>query len=191
VEEFRPPRWAKPAPLGYGQAADAAHFVAAPLLASVSVAMIAVIGTSGSGFRWPGLALLALALAAMALVGSVQYGFHARALLYSAADLEAWWGSEDLVEHRKDVQDRQRDHFQQWKVKINRAVTAYNFGTGLLGAGVALCLAPPQGATGAEAACRWLACATVAAGALGELGWTLLAPRWQTSFPVFRRRKGA
>ena len=189
MAEFRPPRWAKPAPLGYGQAADAAHFVAAPLLASASVAMITVIGTSDQSFRWPGLALLVLALAAMALVGSVQYGFHARARLYSVADLEAWWGPEDLSDHGPELRERQREHFEQWKVKINRAVTAYNLGTGLLAAGVALCLAPAEGGRGAQAVFRWLACAAVAIGALGELGWTLLAPRWQISFPVHRRRK--
>ena len=177
MAEFRPPMWAKPAPLGYGQAADAAHFVAAPLLASAGVAMITVIGTSGSSFRWPGLALPVLALAAIALVGSVQYGFHARALLYSAADLEAWWGPQDLADRGQELRERQREHFEQWKVKINRAVTVYNLGTGLLGAGVALCLAPPQTDSGAEAVFRWLACAAAAAAALGELGWTLQAPR--------------
>jgi hypothetical protein len=105
------------------------------------------------------------------------------------ADLEAWWGSQDLSDHGRELRERQREHFGQWKVKINRAVTAYNLGTGLLAAGVALCLAPPMGGSGAEAVFRWLACAAVAIGALGELGWTLLAPRWQVSFPVLRRRK--
>ncbi|MFD2357647.1 hypothetical protein ACFSTC_62790 [Nonomuraea ferruginea] len=44
MPSFKPPRWSKPAPLGYGHAADAAHFVAAPLLVAAGVAMIGVVG---------------------------------------------------------------------------------------------------------------------------------------------------
>jgi hypothetical protein len=189
VEEFRPPQWAKPAPLGYGQAADAAHFVAAPLLASASVALIGVIGADGDKFRWPGPALLALALAGMALIGSIQYGFHARALLYSVGDLEEWWGAEDLGTRKEVLQKRQRDDFQRWKVTIDRAVATYNLGITLLGAGVALCLAPPARALATQAVFRWVACAAVTAGTLGELAWTLLAPRPVIGLPTLRRRR--
>lgn len=188
---FRPPRWAKPAPLGYGQAADAAHFVAAPLLTSAAVALIGVIGADGDKFRWPGPALLGLALAATALVGSVQYGFHARALLYSAADVADWWGDQDVTEHCAELRERQHEHFRQWQVKIGRAVLAYNLGTTLLGAGVAACLAPPADATGAMALCRWLAFGAVAAGALGELGWALYSPRPTIRIPFARHGTGA
>lgn len=187
---FRLPQWAKPAPLGYGQASDAAHFVAAPLLTSAAVALIGVIGADGDKFRWPGPALLALAMAAMALVGSVQYGFHARALLYSAADVAAWWGQEDLTGRRAELRQRQHEHFGQWQIKIGRAVLAYNLGTALLGAGVAACLAPPTSTTGPAALCRWLACAAVAAGALGELGWALYSPRPTIRIPFARPGTG-
>lgn len=173
-------------PLGYGQAADAAHFVAAPLLTSAAVALIGVIGADGDKFRWPGPALLGLALAAMALVGSVQYGFHARALLYSAADVADWWGEEYMTEHGDELRERQHEHFRQWQVKIGRAVLTYNLGTTLLGAGVAACLAPPVGAAAAMAVSRWIAFGAVAAGALGELGWAVCSPRWTLALPPVR-----
>jgi hypothetical protein len=189
VEDFRRPQWAKPAPLGYGQAADAAHFVAAPLLASASVALIGVIGADGEKFRWPGPALLALALASVTLIGSIQYGFHARADLYSAGDLEDWWGPEDLKDRKQALQERQRDDFERWKGTIDRAVVTYNLGITLLGAGVALCLAPPSTAPAMQAAFRWIACAAVAAATVAELAWTVLAPRPVISLPTLRRRR--
>ena len=190
MDEFQAPRWAKPAPLGYGQAADAAHFVAAPLLASACVAMIGVIGADGEKFRWPGPALLALSLAGMSLVGSIQYGFHARALLYSAGDLEDWWGSEDLEGRKEALQKRQRDDYERWRATIEHAVATYNLGITLLGAGVTFCLAPPVDAVGAQMAFRWIACAAVAVGTLAELAWTLLAPRLDIRLPALKRRRG-
>ncbi|MFI0141500.1 hypothetical protein [Streptomyces luteogriseus] len=180
---FEPPRWSKPAPLGYGQAADAAHFVAAPLLASASVAVIGVIGADGDKFRWPGAAMLLLSLAALALVGSVQYGFHARALLYSVGDLESWWGRPDLDSREESLRQRQHHDFQQWKSKIDKAVGTYNIGVALLGAGVSLCVAPPPGSAVGDAVPRWIACAAVGAGALAEFVWAVLARRPRFRLP--------
>src|ERR1035441_6192982 len=188
-KDFSPPRWAKPAPLGYGQAADAAHFIAAPLLASTSVVLIGVITSTSASFRWPGPALLAMSLAAASLVGSIQYGFHARNLLYSVNDLEEWWGHEDFAKWTETLRDRQRAHFHEWQVKINRAVTTYNVGITLLGAGVALSVAPPVSAHGLNAITRWVAASAVAAGTLGELGWTVAAPR-KFSLALFRHSSG-
>jgi hypothetical protein len=156
---FRLPLWAKPAPLGYGPAADAAHFVSAPLLAAGCIAVIGVIGAATASFRWPGPAMLALTLGAISLIGSIQYGFHARALLYPAKDLEDWRGPDDLADRTETLREHQHDHFRQWKIKINRVVTAYNLGITLLAAGIALCLAPPATAKGTDAITRWIAAA--------------------------------
>jgi hypothetical protein len=60
------PDWAKPTLLGYGSTSDAAHFVAAPLLAGACIATIGVLGADGDKFRWPGPAMLMLALAVVA-----------------------------------------------------------------------------------------------------------------------------
>ncbi|MGW8378252.1 hypothetical protein [Streptomyces sp. ODS28] len=186
MSSFQPPRWAKPAPLGYGQAADAAHFVAAPLLASAGVALIGVIGADGGRFRWPGATMLALSLAVLALVGSVQYGFHARALLYSVADLEAWWGTEDLGDRQEALRSRQHRDYGLWKSTIDKAVSTYNTGVALLGAGVSLCVAPGPGTSAPDAVLRWVACAVVGTGALAEFLWALSA-----RYPWLWFRRGA
>jgi hypothetical protein len=175
---FRLPRWGKPAPLGYGEAAAAAHFVAAPLLAAGAITLVGVVAADGDKFLLSGIALMVLSIAAITLIASVQFGFHARELLYSAADLEEWWGSEDLREREETLRDRQRRDFEQWKGKIGRAVTCYNIGVTLLAVGVALCLIPPEIVGGVNAVTRWIACGAVSTAALGELIWTVLSPRW-------------
>ncbi|QFR95674.1 hypothetical protein [Streptomyces tsukubensis] len=181
---FEPPQWAKPGPLGYAQAADAAHFVAAPLLASASAAMVGVVSADGEKFRWPGAAVLALALALLSLVGSIQFGFHARALLYSVGDLENWWGQEDLADRRESLRLRQRQDLERWKAKIDRAVWTYNMGVALLGAGVSLCAAPATRMGEVDAVFRWLAFGVLGAGSIAEFGWALFARR-----PVLWRRR--
>ncbi len=189
MDEFHgPPKWKQPAPLGYGQAADAAHFVAAPLLASAAIALIGVIAAGGNDFRWPGLAMLALASASLLLVASIQYGFHARGLLYSAEELKDWWGPEDFEDRKEWLQEIQQKHFGQWRNKINKAVTSYNFGIALLGVGVTLCLAPPADLNAANAVPRWLACGAVAVGSLGELVYGFLQTGWQFALPGIARR---
>jgi hypothetical protein len=175
--DFTPPRWAKPAPLGYAQAADAAHFISAPLLAAAGIGLIGVIGSAGDGFRWPGPALLAMSMAVISLVGSIQYGFHARQLLYSVTDAQEWWGEEDFAKWAETIREHQLIHFAEWRVKINRAVTAYNIGITLLGVGAALSAAPPRTLHGLDEATRWAAVVVFAAGTLGEFAWTLAAPR--------------
>lgn len=174
MSAFQRPQWEKPAPLGYGHAADAAHFVAAPLLAAAGVAMIGVLGADGEKFRWPGAGLLFLSLAVLALVGSIQTGFHARALLYSAADLEAWWGREDLDRHQETLRDRQRAEFEEWTSKIHRAVTLYNLGIVLLGVGLCLCVVPLPGSDLSDAVPRWIAFVALASGAAAELVWAVM-----------------
>lgn len=177
---FIPPDWAKPALLGYGHAADAAHFVAAPLLAAASVTLIGVVGADSDKFRLASITLLVLSMAAVVLVGSVQYGFHARALLYSAADVETWWGRDDLQRWEELLRARQRRHYERWKRKIGRAVTTYNIGVTLLGTGVALCLVPAASASSMSVTARWAACAVVGVATLGELVWTVASP-WRAT----------
>ena len=174
---FRPPAWAKPAPLGYAQAADAAHFVAAPLLAGASAALIGVVTADADNFRLPSLALLALVLAVVALISSVQYGFQARAYLYSSADVEDWWGLDEADRHAEWLQSRQRSHYERWKAKIGRAVTMYNLGITLLGVGVTVCLLPESDPGDAPDPVRWVAVGISGVATLGELAWTVMSPR--------------
>jgi hypothetical protein len=145
------------------------------------VALVGVIGADGEKFRWPGPTLLALALASLALISSIQYGFHARARLYSAGDVETWWGTKDLERFEEELQKRQKDHFQEWDIKIAKAVSAYNIGVSLLGAGVAMCAAPEADAGTGEAVSRWVAFAAVAAWTVRELVSALR--EWRQAVP--------
>lgn len=168
-----PQLWSKPAPLGYGPALDAMANVAAPLLAGFSITAIAAIAASSDKFRWPGAALLILTLAAVLLVASLQFGFTARQHLYSAADVVAWWGQEDMAQAGRSerLQREQHKDYMSWERWSSKARVAYNAGITVLAAGVALALAPPYQVHHSEAVLRWIAAAIAAVGALGEIAW--------------------
>jgi hypothetical protein len=170
---FQSPQWSKPSPLGYAAAADAAHFVAAPLLAAGAVALVGVVAADADKFRVPSVALLVLTSAFITLVGSVQLGFHARALLYSAADIADWWGEYDLSQPQREERLRKEQHndLGRWRWKIYWAVTTYNLGVSFLAAGVALCLIPPVTHTPSGVAIRWIAFGLVGLATLGELAY--------------------
>ncbi|SFK45306.1 hypothetical protein [Streptomyces pini] len=176
--------WGRPVPLGQGGASEAAHFVAAPLLAGACIATVGVLGADAEKFRWPGPAMLLLTLAFAALVGSVQYGFHARRHLYSPADVETWHPPDSFRPSGELLRREQRRHFGEWLRLSRRAALTYNLGIALLGAGGALALAAPEGASFWHAACRWAASAVLAAGALAELEWTLR--EWWTRRALLR-----
>ena len=171
MSNFQRPAWRKPAPLGYGPALDSMSNVAAPLLAGFSITAIAAVAADSDKFRWPGAALVALTLATMLLVTSLQFGFHARGYLYSGEDLRAWWTDEELERRSDELQQTQHDHFGRWQQWGARARLAYNSGIIVLALGIALLLAPPPSAVHAEAALRWIAAALAGIGALGEFGW--------------------
>ncbi|MEU6811116.1 hypothetical protein ABZ920_19435 [Streptomyces sp. NPDC046831] len=172
-----PPGWARPTPLGYGSASEAAHFVAAPLLAGACIATVSVLGADADKFRWPAPAMLLLTLSFVALIGAVQYGFHARQHFYSPGDVDTWHPpggprpAEELLRR-----EQQRD-FQEWRRLSRRGSTAYNAGIVLLGAATTLVLAPPEGASLAHAVCRWTAAVVTAVGSLAELEYILRGRR--------------
>lgn len=172
------PRWEKPAPLGYAASADAAHFVAAPLLAAGALALLGVVAADHDKFRLPEAAMLVLTLALIALVASIQFGFQARQWLYSAADVTAWWGEQDLPEREEKLRRDQQADFERWRRHNHRAVTTYNGGVTLLATGVAMCLAPPVNASAAGSVTRWLACALAGLAALAELTYLLTQTSW-------------
>ena len=180
MSNFQRPAWRKPAPLGYGSALDSMSNVAAPLLAGFSITAIAAVAADSDKFRWPGAALVALTLATMLLVTSLQFGFHARGYLYSGEDLRAWWTAEEMQRRSDELQQTQQNHFARWEKWSARARLAYNSGIIVLAIGIALLLAPPHSVMHSEAALRWIAATLAALGAVGELGWG--------TFPAIRRR---
>lgn len=145
-EAFVPPRWQKPAPLGYGGATDTVSTVAAPLLAGFSVATIGVVAANSHSFRWSGIALFALTAAAILMVASLQFGFHARQHLYFATDIRDWWTVEDLNESRiARLQRQQKEDFQRWLNWSAKRRFAYNAGIVTLALGIAATLVPEPG----------------------------------------------
>lgn len=118
--------WRKPSPLGFGAAVDAVTNVAAPLLAGFGVAAIGVVSADTDKFRWPGLVLLSLTLAALLFVTCVQFGFHARRHLYSFADIAAWWSEDELREHRDLLREEQNADFHLWNRWRAWAYAAYS-----------------------------------------------------------------
>lgn len=148
------------------------------------MATIGVINADAEKFRWPGPATLLLTLAMLCLIGSVQYGFHARRHFYSPADAEDWRLAEAITGSALDtdaadalVRSEQRRNIAEWLRLSQRGGLAYNIGIVLLGFGVALVLVAPAGSSPGHAACRWLAAAATAAAAVGELEWTVRTHR--------------
>ncbi|QXJ25762.1 hypothetical protein AGRA3207_007305 [Actinomadura graeca] len=146
--------------------------MAAPLLAGFSVALVGVAAADHDKLRWPGPVLLALSIAVVALVASVQAGFHARSFFYSAADVVDWWSEEEVAvpERTTHLQEEQKAHFGRWRSWSTRACVTYDIGITALAIAVTLVLPPPPGTHSGEWF-RWLACGVVAAGTLGELIW--------------------
>ncbi|MET9904754.1 hypothetical protein [Streptomyces sp. NPDC006446] len=182
------PKWATPAPLGYGAASEAAHFVAAPLLAGACVATVGVLGADTDKFRWPAPAMLLLTLAFVAFIGSVQYGFHARQHLYSPSDIDDWHPPGASRPEEDGLRREQRRDFQEWRRLSHRGGLAYNAGIVFLGIGTTLVLAPPGGASLGHALCRWTASAVAALGSLAELEWILRRQRMRRALVRAARR---
>jgi hypothetical protein len=171
--------WAGPGDFGQPAAFDAKTGVAAPLLAGFSMALLGVVAQAPTSFRWPGAALLVLAVVVMVLVACVQFGFRGRAVLYTKADVESWGRLSHLTaadDERLRAAVQVRD-MAQWRVWHRRSRVAYNFGIAVLGVGIALVLAPPgQYVAGAplpsgEAAWRWAGFSLALLGAGLEVFW--------------------
>ena len=138
---FVPPKWRKPAPLGYGNAIDSVGTVGPSLLAGFSLASVLVVTSEAGKFRWPGAAVLALTTAAVLLIASVQCTYNTRKLLWSGADVNHWWP--ELQEHSEleaRLREEQAEAFGRWQFWAKWARTANGAGVLVLLAGLALSL---------------------------------------------------
>lgn len=172
-----PKYWEYPSPLGLGASRDSMTGGAAPLLAGFSIGLIGVIAQAPQSIRWPGLSLLLFALAATLLTTCIQFGFWARAYIYSAQDVRDWFPDFDATPWRKaHLQQIQRDHFGRWRVWHTRARLMYDLGIVCLASAVALTVAPPSsygdtGPSSAEVVLRWIATGIVGVAAIAEIVW--------------------
>lgn len=168
---FVPPKWRKPAPLGYGNAIDSVGTVGSSLLAGFSLASVIVVTSEGGKFRWPGATVLALTTAAVLLIASVQCTYNTREFLWSGADVRQWWPElQEDSELETRLREEQDKAFSQWQVWAKWARTANGVGVLILLAGLALALPPPP--VGAQGGLRWAAFGVAAAGCAGQACWT-------------------
>lgn len=183
-----------PKPLGLVRATETALFIAAPLLSAGALSLIGVVCADAEKIRLAGPTLLLLVAAVIALMLSIQLGYHARQWIYSYEELQNWTGRQKP--HPADL-ELQKEDCRKGGEKLARAGIAYNTGTLLLACGVSAVLVPKG--TGTLSEWRWIATYLVAAAAVGEAVWTvhnhrdwfsrLLHPR---ELPrLFRRREAA
>jgi hypothetical protein len=168
---FVPPKWRKPAPLGYGNAIDSVGAVGSSLLAGFSLASVIVVTSEAGMFRWPGAAVLVLTAAAVLLIAAVQCTYNTREFLWSGADVRNWWPElQDNSELETRLREEQAEAFGRWQFWARWAFTANSAGVLILLAGLALAMPPPPAA--AQGGLRWAAFGVAAAGCAGEAFWT-------------------
>jgi hypothetical protein len=129
-------RWQAPLPYGNPAAIDSMGTIAAPLLASVCIALIAIVLTSTAAFRWTNATLLLLVVAAGSFVATVECSFIARQYVVTPSDLEDWWPDRDVPERREMLRREQRYYVSQFRVWSGKARLAYNVGVLALSLGV-------------------------------------------------------
>ena len=187
---FVQPMWSKPAPLGYGNSIDSVAGVASPLLAGFSLASVIVVSDDARNFRWPGAAILALAVAAVVLIGAVQCGYNARQYLWSGADVHSWWpemqGGSEL---ETLLAGEQADAFGRWQAWSSWTRLTYDCGILALLAGLALAL-PPQHEMGLQNALRWTASGVAFVACAGEAYW-IIKGSWARSREARRNGKSS
>lgn len=184
---FVPPKWRKPAPLGYGSAIDSVGSVASPLLAGFSLASVIVVSDDATNFRWPGEVILALAVAAVMFIGSVQCAYNARQYLWSAADVSDWWPEmKEDSELEALLRAEQTEVFHRWEAWTSWTRLPYNCGILALLAGLGLGLAPPHD-SGLQGSLRWVAVSVAFAACAGEAFWIVIVS-WRRSAEA--RRNG-
>jgi hypothetical protein len=172
-------RWKPYRPYSYPNALDGMGAIAAPLLASVSIALVAVALSSASAFRLVSGALLLLVFAAAAFVAAVECSFIARQYVVTPSQLEEWWP--DFRDQRRlDLLRREQRYFKdRFKLWSNRARCAYDAGLLGLGLGVTALLVP-QGQIDFLRVC---AIGLAAAAVVCEAAW-IVNTRTRQSQPV-------
>jgi len=187
---FVPPKWRKPAPLGYGNAIDSVGSVASPLLAGFSLASVIVVADDADHFRWPGATVLALGIAAAILIGAVQCAYNARQYLWSASEVSNWWPDmKEGSERETLLRGEQSVGFHHWEVWARWTRITYYCGILALLAGLALAL-PPQHGTGMQNSLRWAACGVVFAACFGEAVWIAMG-YWRRGSEARRDRRSS
>jgi hypothetical protein len=130
--------------------------VTLPLLAGFAVTSVVVVSDDPEKFRWPGLTILALAVAALALIVAVQCAYHAHVYLGN--------------------NDPNHDRGLTWARRTRRF-----YDLGLLAALVSLALVVvPRGAASVENDYRWAATILAGGACAAEILWLRVDPWLRT-----------
>jgi hypothetical protein len=137
----RRPAWRPPAHYGYAAAIDGMGGVAAPFLAGIAIALAVLVISSPEHFGAENVALCALVLAAVGLVGCAECTFVARKYAVTPSQLEEWWPDPD-PDQLADEQHKAAATFTRWAAC---ARAFYDIGIVALTVGVAAALVPHVG----------------------------------------------
>jgi hypothetical protein len=148
-------------------AIDSMGTIAAPLLASVSIALIAVILSDVESYHLLTLALLALLVAAAGFVATVEFSFLARQYAITPGELEGWWPNPDQAGRRELLRREQRFHVLRFESWADRARWAYNIAILALTVGVTAILVP----NGHVSVGRVLAIVVAGLASVAEMTW--------------------
>jgi hypothetical protein len=168
------PQLQNPTPFGAVAAGKEVATIAAPLLTAAALSLSGVVASvEPKYFKWPGATLLALILASLLLLASIELHFHGRQYLYSRADMEDWLAPGELVPENPLYR-----HYCIWQSKdfihgsrLNElSALCFNLGVLLLGVGVAIVLVPADSTH--DVGWRWAAFALAMAGIVLDALWT-------------------
>jgi hypothetical protein len=154
---------------------DSVSSATLPLLAGFSTTSVVVVADDAQNFRWSGLTVLFLAVAAVVLIAAVQFSYHARIALFE------WCEREDEEERKKVLstpsQDirRQDADYRRGVFWAKRTRVAYDVGLLALLLGLGLAVAPYH-VTGGEASARWWAASIAFLACAAEFLWTVVDP---------------
>lgn len=172
--------WTFPGSPGYLESIQAAGNVVAPLLATASFALVALVLQSTT-VRWQDLALLLLVGAGLAQIFAVQSVIWTRQYMVTPDELRQWF-PDDFTDHGErptqwllNFQWLNDQHARKW---ANRTRMWINAGISLLLAGVAVGVVPP----GPISPMRWAVVVAAWAGVAIEASWVIATavdePAW-------------
>jgi hypothetical protein len=172
--EMGPRTNGRPAAARLARWVDSVGSATLPLLAGFSAASVIVVSDDAANFRWPGAAILALAIAAVVLIASVQCAYHARIYLPDKSIREVSPGFSPDGDDREDndARSQQQDDYQLGLAWTRWTQRAYHCGIVALLAGLALAVAPHH-VMGIQGALQWIATSIAFAACAGEAGWVI------------------
>lgn len=161
-----------PTPYGRAAGVDALSSVAAPLLAGGALAMAGVVIQQENALRHPGLVLILLVAAVVALVTAVQFGSWARQYAVSPDELLQWWPDANAA-RREIVHREQHRSAARHRVWAQRFSVCFNAGIFLLWLALGVAVMPKAGVQ--EPGWRWAATALALFGVAAEVVWLALS----------------